>query len=526
MPSLPTSHSSFFEYPIVWEILGGLLVGGAYALIAVLAFKRARIHAFNLVPFTRAGATLLGEADDIDRVNFAEDLFSGTQNIARLIKFAFAWQQAENHGARVEFERLGQIGAIPEIRGRPPISAFYKFAHRTQLKAASQAIGFLRIISDPQFCSVLVRKCSWRTASLLNALSERTLYVEEAKPLIQEIARQAILNDESMMAKEDSYTGFGTAPILSRSLFDDRFILFHYDPLGGLQFNMPEEPTSGYVSRLTLASKMMLKCAIKNHEYWQPTYMYSTKCVYENLFRHWSYQRYQEQQSGFSTELSLGVRALWQETVTGVGKLEVQRRRSLFVTDHKGLSFDLIGIVAEIVYDSLEAISNSFSGFDDPAWLHAITAFMDIYPCHSNEPAGMNPLQQQLAVHLIHKLRQNMEGRYPTISRVILATIGPYEDDEKITKRTAYVILKDAVYKELQKLPNLYVREQDKIARYLPSNVTYVAASNSLIHNFRMGAPQVTNLSALRIPEVNLFDENIWEDLQEVSTVTLSEAAK
>jgi hypothetical protein len=45
----------------------------------------------------------------------------------------------------------------------------------------------------------------------------------------------------------------------------------------------------------------------------------------------------------------------------------------------------------------------------------------------------MNPLQQQLAVQLIDKLRHNMDGWYPAISRVLLATIGPYASSSRVS---------------------------------------------------------------------------------------------
>ena len=75
-------------------------------------------------------------------------------------------------------------------------------------------------MSDPEFCSVLVRKCPWLTASTLNMLAEKRLHVEQAEPFVQEIARQGILSDDSMIAREVGYTGFGSLPALSNSLFE------------------------------------------------------------------------------------------------------------------------------------------------------------------------------------------------------------------------------------------------------------------------------------------------------------------
>jgi hypothetical protein len=142
--------------------------------------------------------------------------------------------------------------------------------------------------------------------------------------------------------------------------------------------------------------------------------------------------------------------------------------------------------------------------------MHAISTFMDIYPFHEGASIGMDALQQQLAVQLIEKLQHNMERWYPAISRVLLAVIGPYEGYPKVTTRTAYVIIKDAVYKTLQRLPELYAKQPEKVEDFLPPNVAYDAATNTLTHTFHGGSPKVTNLSTFVIPEVNLFDESNW----------------
>ena len=144
LPNLPISHSGFLEYPLTWELFGGLLISGAYAVVAMVSLKPAHLYSFNLIPFVRAASDVLSSADDDDRATLADDLLRGGHNVERLIRYASAWRVAEWHGADVEFDRLRAAGASMEIRGRPPISAFYLFAHRRELNAASAAGTFLR----------------------------------------------------------------------------------------------------------------------------------------------------------------------------------------------------------------------------------------------------------------------------------------------------------------------------------------------------------------------------------------------
>lgn len=506
LPNLPIAHNSFFSYPVVWELLGAILIGAVYGVTAFISLTPARTYNWNLLPFARAAGHLLSKADDSDRVSFAEDLF---HNFPLLIKNASAWSVAKRSASNVEFERLRAIGAPLVISGTLPISAFYEFSHRRELERASYAGTLLAIIADPPFCAALVHKCPWLTASMLRDISEKHLHADQAERFIQEIARQAIINEESLMAREVDYSGFGSVPLLSESLFGNWFILTRYNPLQQLQFDDLKEPSEGYIVRLNGASKMILETAIEAQDYWPQGYMHGVEKVYENLFHQLSFKRYEGLSITFQIKLHRGVADLYKLTTSGLKSLEQNGRSSLFIRGECVHNYHLVHSVASIVYESLASIANSFSGYDDKNWHYAISTFNDIYPSHSHLP-GMDPLQQQLAVQLIDKLKNNMEGYYPAISRLILAVVGPYDDHTQGMTRTARRIFKDAVYKTFQKLPELHARKPEKISDFLPANVTYDSATNTLHHIFSDGNTRTTNLSTLVIPEINLFDESNW----------------
>jgi hypothetical protein len=509
LPNLPLSHSGVFEYPVTWELIGGLFIGGAYAVVAFVSLKPARLHWFNLMPFVRAASNVLSAANDDDRVSLADDLLRDSRNLGQLILYTSAFRQAETHGITVEFERLRAIGAPQQFTGRPPISAFYLFAHRRQLGRASAAGTFLHILADSEFCSVLVRKRPWLTASTLKMLADKNLHVDQAEPFVQEIARQGILSADSMIAKEIGYTGFGSVPVLSNSLFGEWFILSQYDPLKHLAFNMPKGFSEGFVARLNSACRMMLETAIKGGDYWPNSYMNRVRMAYESLCHQWNFTRPKPLPVEYAVTLHFGIQRLYKLLLDGLSSLEWERKRSLFITDPKAFRLDLVDTIASIVYESLACVANTFAGVDDDAWVHAISVFIDIYPPHESEPVG--PLQQQLAVQLIAKLRHNMDGFYPAISRVLLATIGPYAGHPQVCKRTAHVILKDAVYKELQKLPALHANSPEKVADFFPLSVTYDVAANTITHTYRGGGTESTDLGALSIPDIDLTDQRDWQ---------------
>jgi hypothetical protein len=329
LPSLPLDHQSFFEYPIVWEVFGGVFIALSYATMAVLMLRPARVYPINLKAFVGAAATFLTEADDSDRVRFAEDLLF-PRNLSRLVEAASAWARAEHYGSMVEFERLREVGAPQVIQGRAPISAFYLFGHRKELEAASHAGTLLRILSDPQFCSVLVRRCPWLTVSVLGYISAHRLYAEQLTPFIRQLASQALMNDESIVAKEIGFEGFGATPYLSNSLFGDWYMLFQYDPLHNMHFGMGGELTEGYVDRLNSVAKLIVQTAVKNQDLYPQRYMLSVHAAYENLYRSLAFGRYKEVTSGFLAGLHVGMSQIHKELQNALVKIPMERLVGLY----------------------------------------------------------------------------------------------------------------------------------------------------------------------------------------------------
>ncbi len=70
--------------------------------------------------------------------------------------------------------------------------------------------------------------------------------------------------------------------------------------------------------------------------------------------------------------------------------------------------------------------------------------------------------------------------------------------------------MKDILYIELQKLQALAKDNPEKLADFLPDNVTYDPATNALTQNYRSGEPRTTNLGELKIEPVNLRDLKNW----------------
>ncbi|MDO9587825.1 MAG: hypothetical protein Q7J13_07800 [Brevundimonas sp.] len=104
-----------------------------------------------------------------------------------------------------------------------------------------------------------------------------------------------------------------------------------------------------------------------------------------------------------------------------------------------------------------------------------------------------------------------MEGYYPAITRLMLAVQGPHGAPPSVEKRSAYVVLGDLFYDQLRAgLPRLMADNPEKLGDYLPPSVTYDLAENRLTRTYTSGGQRQTDLNALQIGLIDLYDSGTW----------------
>jgi hypothetical protein len=346
---------------------------------------------------------------------------------------------------------------------------------------------------------------------MLRKISEDHLYSDGANQLIRELAHQAILRDDGMMAREVGYHGFGAAPLLSDALFSDEFILERYNPFNSFFSFGGEVVTPKLLQRFNSAAERcyttLIEVGIIHHSH----AALSVQNFYQTLFM----MKAQELQKAGRRDFNLphemynSVDLAMKMADKLLASLNADQYQALYVNDSTVYRSDVLETLVEIVYEALAAISNHFKGVDDAFWTTVIEVLLNGFRPHGAEPDGMTPFQQRLALKLIDKLRDNMKGYYPAICRVLLEWVGPYEQQAAQTNRTAFNILKDAVYFELQQFPQLAARKPDKITDYLPDDFTYDVATTDLIQTYRDEKQAVTRLSMLNLSLVDLVANNV-----------------
>ncbi len=282
-----------------------------------------------------------------------------------------------------------------------------------------------------------------------------------------------------------------------------------FEPLNGITSIGIGVPSEGFVSRLNIAAELMVSSEIKHGGYWDAGSTNSVVNIYDNISQSVMSERSENKHPAYLFEFRQGITKLSKVMTDSLEECDPRVHNMLFATDLEEYRHDSVDAIAKLVCDGLTCVSNQFQGFDDSAWLFAHDVFRKVFERFGDVPIGLSPFQQAVAIGLIHKLKENMDGYYPTLSRVLLAVIGPYETSAPEKPGSAVAILKDAIYFELKRLPDLYDKDPKKVAERLPLNVTYDHTKRSLTHTYRGGQQVRTNLDDLHLGPVDLLAANI-----------------
>jgi hypothetical protein len=292
-------------------------------------------------------------------------------------------------------------------------------------------------------------------------------------------------------------------------VFSDLFMLERYNPLGSF-YVRGDVITTTMLKRFNSAAERCYLTLIEEHHTQRAQVVFSIASFYRSVFmRAWKIQKQDDYDYQLTSEMWNAVGTALKLANKLLASVSQRSYDALFVTNLKQRRDDVLETLVEIAYEALAEIANRFKGYDDAFWHMAINLFLRAFPSIGQQPDGMTPFQQRLALKIVHTLEDNMKGFYPAICRVVLSCVGPYQHQAPQPNRTAFNIFKDAVYSELQRLPQLAISKPDKFADYLPDDVMYDTASSRLTHTYQDGGSITTDLSALNLGAISLIDPAI-----------------
>lgn len=336
---------------------------------------------------------------------------------------------------------------------------------------------------------------------------------------VQELGRQAIVSPDSMMAREIGYAGFVAAPVLSEALFNNPRVQSHYHPLRGLGYDDFSGADAQMAERFFHALDATLKNVLKTHDYWGDRSLVETaehlRWLADDVHRQ---IRADRGKYDLVIALHFGLKGVIKQVREHLASLDQRRYDLLYLSNTDG-RHTVIDEIAEATINVLNSFANDFDGSEGPFWSMAIGVFGEVFEHFGDLPDGMDPLQQHVAIKMMDKVKHNMDGFYPALTRVLLLTIGPYRDAVRVNPKSAFGLLREAFYAEMKRLPELHRTHPEKVGHYIPPGARYDAEKGVLIRVFADGQERATDLSKLKLEPIS-FTTDVIRNCTQVNDVT------
>jgi hypothetical protein len=339
LPNLTRLHYGPWGYPLNWELLATGLFAVSYGAVVIAIVRPVRVRPARLPEFAQQAAKLLSSANEQDHIDFASDLERSLPVLIQEASFI--------------------DGLLPSR------TAFFDFTYRKRLERSGYAFSFLRIVADPTFCETMVKRLPWQVVFMLRKISADGLYSEGAAQLVRELAHQAIYQDDSMMAREVGYHGFGTAPLLSDALFSDAYILERYNPFDSFFAIDSAVVTAQLLKRFNSAAERCYETLIGHGVLHHSQASYSIQSFYRFTF-FCAYEFQEGKRDDLQLKMAIGsaVDIAIKMSNTLLASVSRDQYRLLYIDDPKIRKSDVLETLVEIVYEALAAVANKFKGYE------------------------------------------------------------------------------------------------------------------------------------------------------------------
>ncbi len=115
--------------------------------------------------------------------------------------------------------------------------------HKLSLQSRN-CIKIFSVLSDPAFCKQLVLHNSSTVIFCIDAIKKKGFHASErqqdfwARPFLQELVKQAFINEESILYREAEFSGFGIEQKFTKLVFEDiEFVESSFNPMGAISLD-------------------------------------------------------------------------------------------------------------------------------------------------------------------------------------------------------------------------------------------------------------------------------------------------
>ncbi len=462
LPFIPGKALPIIGYPVFWELLSASLFVGAGIYVILLITKPAKFTSKNAEQYLNATVSFIAKGGE-ERLNeLAEEIFPSISNV------------------------------LDEARKYDPFQARYAKERGDEYKISKVtkiANTVLDAWSDKLFCESIVYRSPASAIEIISQLSKDS-NSNIGYALCQEIINQSFERNNSILSREEKYSGLGFFKSYMHQCFGDwRFVDGTYRPLQAWE-HYKNTLTDWKVQKYCECTNYAFRSYLKSKYYWQhPSSLHVAVDTMASLAMYQvttinhieKHEIYGSDNQRILSEIAQGYRDILKNIleVDDYPEYEFNETEYDYYSDPS-----IFGVIAKGIYKFFEKLAMA-KGHDDFIRHYAIGIWLDIFGVKSSEISrNQNEIGKRLLFHIRNQVNENLDHEkrwYPAITKLLLSLNGIYESDDNEDSRISALFHKEFLGMIKHRYPTLYATEEEFALNMLPESFTYDRDNNKLV---------------------------------------------
>jgi hypothetical protein len=476
LPFIPGEALPIIGYPISWEIFAGLLIVFASLGLLWSINRRVRFNSKNCKKYLNYGTSLIARGNESDLRELADEIYDSIEAIVVASK---EYDSSEAYFAKKE----GKEYKIPE------------YTH--------YALSLLNVLSDKDFCRVMVCHVPHTAIELFRQIEKHGLYDSGGYFLINQLICQAFAERSSILYREEDYYGLGHFKTFTNTVFGNyEMVESNFRPLQAWSYWEDDDiqpwKVEKYAKVLTIAEEAYITSGVRHGHpsalyfgFEQLAHITTSQCI--NLGKLSDDEAYDSLAFRNMREVERGL----------IDTVKILQEHEKDIPDDKVNEdnynefedFSIYGAVAAGIYKFYENLS-MIQRHDEDVRMLAVSLWLDVYPVSKNlESKAIIEIQKRLDIHLFKKIEENLVNLwYPMVTRLLLNLMELNMPNVK-TEERGETRIKNRFFRLLQEHYEKAVKQDAKKANdLLPKNIQYDNVRGRLIKTHPSGSVSILEL--------------------------------
>ena len=470
-------------FPIFWEVLAGLLVVSGVSLLGFIYARPASFTKRSFKPYFYACSRTISSGDEHELRLLAAEVSHAAYAIVDAAKRFDREMGQANHAA--DRERIAKS-----------ISGY--------------AAPLLDLFSDERFARAMVEAAPMGAARFLEFLGQGPTDNQVGYSFVEQVVRQALLSENSMLHKEEELYGLGHFKWFTRTVFGNyRLVSSAYRPLNAWDGVGDEYTTPNVIEKYGRALKMAVGAYFETGpHYGSPVALLSaiTNFAMVAMAKAISLKNLSTNEVHGSQAYAVlrKISFVLYDIVIAVIEHDNQLPEySLNASAYKPLHDPSIyGAVAYGIYEFLEKLARAEGHDNEVRWI-ALTLWMTVDPISKEQPSrAILEIQKRLFLHLQKKVSQNLDvGGYPMLTKLLILLIGLHDTSGQDQQSLGFMTVE--LHTQLrEKFAAAYAANKETAEDMLPAEVHFDVDTNELVYvrAFSKGETRETRFKVNPLP--------------------------